>query len=136
METLVGVVVLAILAMAVYQSYSIVIRTTIASRSKIAATLLANEEMEIARNLPYADVGIVGGNPSGKIPADQAPAVRKKALLTSRVNAYLSGPMLFGMLAPSHYGAINRFSFLMAMGLGLLAIWASIRSSGEVGKLA
>ena len=70
---------------------------------------------------------------TGKIPADQAPAVRKKVLLTSRINAYLSGPMLFGMLAPSHYGAISPFSFLMAMGLGLLAIWASIRCSAEVG---
>ena len=72
---------------------------------------------------------------TGKVPADQIPAARKKALLTSRVNSYLSGPMLFGMLAPSHYGAISPLSLLMAIGLGLLAIWASIRSSAQVGKL-
>ncbi|MBI3616267.1 MAG: urate hydroxylase PuuD [Candidatus Omnitrophica bacterium] len=72
---------------------------------------------------------------TGKVPVDQAPGVRKKALLTSRINAYLSGPMLFGMLAPSHYGAMSRFSLLLAVGLGLAAIWASIRASSEVGKL-
>lgn len=37
------------------------------SRMRITATALANEQFEIVRNLPYADVGIVGGIPSGKI---------------------------------------------------------------------
>ncbi len=73
---------------------------------------------------------------TGKIPPDQTAGVRKKALLTSRINSFLSGPMLFGMLAPSHYGAFSPASLGMAMGLGVLAIWASIRSSYEVGKLA
>ncbi len=66
---------------------------------------------------------------------DQAPALRKKALLTSRINTYLSGPMLFGMLAPSHYGAISAQALGMAILLGCLAIWASIRASATVGKL-
>ena len=73
---------------------------------------------------------------TGKVPADQIPAARKKALLTSRINTYLSGPMLFGMLAPAHYGAMSTPALLIALGLGLLAIWASIRSSSNVGKLA
>ena len=44
---------------------------------------------------------------TGKVPQAAIPAARKKALLFSRTNTYLSGPMLFGMLAPSHYGAIS-----------------------------
>jgi hypothetical protein len=44
--------------------------------------------------------------------------------------------MLFGMLAPAHYGAMSGASLLMAAALGVLAIWASIRSSAKVGKLA
>ena len=72
---------------------------------------------------------------TGKVPADRVPSVRKRALLFSRTNAYLSGPMLFGMLAPAHYGAISRRALLMAIGLGVIAIWASIKSSGQVGKL-
>ena len=73
---------------------------------------------------------------TGKVPADQIPAARKKALLTSRVNSFLSGPMLFGMLAPAHYGAMSFSSLALAVGLGVLAIWASIKSSSQVGKLA
>ena len=72
---------------------------------------------------------------TGKVPADQVAAARKQALLTSRVNSFLSGPMLFGMLAPAHYGAMNGFSLVIAFGVGLLAMWVSIRSSSTVGKL-
>ena len=72
---------------------------------------------------------------TGKVPADQVAAVRKRALLASRLNSFLSGPMLFGMLAPAHYGAMNLGALLLAVALGLLAIWASIRSSYTVGKL-
>ena len=73
---------------------------------------------------------------TGKAPADRAAALRKRALLTSRTNTFLSGPMLFGMLAPAHYGAMSGPAFLMAVILGLLAIGWAIRSSYTVGKLA
>jgi uncharacterized membrane protein len=73
---------------------------------------------------------------TGKVPAEQAPAVRKRALLASRTNTFLSAPMLFGMLAPAHYGAMSFPALIMAVGLGSLAIWASIRSSSHVGKLS
>ena len=70
---------------------------------------------------------------SGKVPADRLPAVRKKALLVSRANAFLSGPMLFGMLAPAHYGAVNAVTLLVAIGLGAVAIWWAIAASSKVG---
>jgi len=73
---------------------------------------------------------------TGKVPADQVPAARKKALFFSRTNTYLSGPMLFGMLAPSHYGTMSLPAFGMAVGLGLAAVWFAIKSSPTVGKLA
>ncbi|MBI4226835.1 MAG: urate hydroxylase PuuD [Candidatus Omnitrophica bacterium] len=73
---------------------------------------------------------------TGKVPAADIPAVRRRAFLASRTNTFLSGPMLFGMLAPSHYGAMNSGSALLAIGLGALAIWCSIRASSSVGKLA
>jgi len=62
------------------------------------------------------------------------PKLPKRALMTSRINTYLSGPMLFGMLAPSHYGAINLFTALVAIALGLAAIWWAIDSSSKVAK--
>ena len=73
---------------------------------------------------------------TGKAAPDQVPGLRKKALLISRVNTFLSGPMLFGMLAPSHYGAISAQAFGMALLLGAAAVWLAIRSSYSVGKLS
>jgi len=70
----------------------------------------------------------------GGTAGDQAPALRKRAGLASRVNTYLSGPMLFGMLAPAHYGASNGLTLLVAIVLGLAAIWYSINRSFKVGQ--
>lgn len=63
------------------------------------------------------------------------PALPKKALTASRMNAYMSGPMLFGMLAPSHYGTISIVTAVIAIGLGTLAIWWAIKTSPTVGKI-
>ena len=73
---------------------------------------------------------------TGKVPQEQIAAVRKRAFLASRTNTFLSGPMLFGMLAPSHYGTMSFPALGMAIVLGAAAIWFSIQSSSKVGKLA
>ena len=70
---------------------------------------------------------------SGKVPADKLPAVRKRALLASRINTFLSGPMLFGMLAPAHYGAFNPITLGVFAVLAILPIWFAIASSSKVG---
>lgn len=69
----------------------------------------------------------------GKATAEELPAIRRRAYLTSRTNTYLSGPMLFGMLAPSHFGAIDLPTLIVAIALGLLAIWWAIKASSSVG---
>ena len=71
---------------------------------------------------------------TGKVPQDRLPAVRKRALLASRTNTFLSGPMLFGMLAPAHYGAVNGVTLLVAVVLGLVAIFWAIRTSSKAGS--
>ncbi|MEQ1896085.1 MAG: urate hydroxylase PuuD [Vicinamibacterales bacterium] len=73
---------------------------------------------------------IVRGVRDGK-PAD--PALPKRALMASRLNAYLSGPMLFGMLAATHYGGVNLVTALVAMVLGAAVIWHFIGISPKVG---
>lgn len=70
---------------------------------------------------------------SGKVPSDKLPAVRRRALITSRVNTFLSGPMLFGMLAPAHYGAINVVTFVVFAAAAVVMIWGAITSSSKVG---
>jgi len=70
---------------------------------------------------------------SGKA-GDQAAALRQQAGRFSRMNTYLSGPMLFGMLAPTHYGAVNGVTILVTIALGVFAIWWAIKCSFQVGK--
>ena len=70
-ELLVGVSVFAIMAVAIYRGYVGAYEVGRLSRLKIAALALGNEQLEIIRNLPYADVGIVNGLPPGKIPREQ-----------------------------------------------------------------
>ena len=72
---------------------------------------------------------------TGKVPQDQIAAVRKKAMLASRINTFLSAPMLFGMLAPSHYGTMSFPALGMAIVLGAAAIWHAYKFSPKVGKL-
>lgn len=70
-EIIVGTAVFLIISIAVYQSYTGLLNLVRVSRVKVTATNLANEQFEIARNLPYSDVGLVAGVPVGKIPATQ-----------------------------------------------------------------
>ncbi|OGW84934.1 MAG: hypothetical protein A3C35_05500 [Omnitrophica bacterium RIFCSPHIGHO2_02_FULL_46_11] len=69
---------------------------------------------------------------SGKA-GDKAAEIRKRAGFFSRINTFLSGPMLFGMLAPAHYGASNPATLLVAIVLGVIAIWWAIKTSAKVG---
>jgi uncharacterized membrane protein len=70
----------------------------------------------------------------GKAAGDALAALRKRAATTSRINTYLSGPMLFGMLAPAHYGAVSGVTILVTVAVGLAAIWLAYRTSAVVGK--
>ena len=67
-ETLVASAIFLLVAVSLYQAYMGVFRATSASRVKLSAASLASEQFEIARNLPYDDVGVVGSIPSGIIP--------------------------------------------------------------------
>lgn len=71
-ETIVGMAIFVIIASGIYSSYAQVTKLNKITRLKIAATALANEYMEIARNLPYASVGVVGGVPNGILAANTA----------------------------------------------------------------
>lgn len=71
---------------------------------------------------------------SGRATAEELPAIRRRAYLVSRTNTYLSGPMLFGMLAPSHFGAIDWPALLVFAAIGVAMIWHAIKFSGRVGK--
>lgn len=71
----------------------------------------------------------------GKASGAELALLRRRSYLTLRANAYLSGPMLFGMVAPAHYGAMNLETWLIAIAVGLVAVWCAFRVAPRVGRL-
>lgn len=70
-ETIVGVTLFVIISFSVYVGYTKILQGIQILKVKNAAASLANEQIEIVRNLPYADIGIVDGLPPGKLPRMQ-----------------------------------------------------------------
>ncbi|GEM_PF-434254 len=66
-ETLIGSAIFIVIAFSTYKAFAVLMDAVSISAAKLAATTLANEKFEIIRNMPYTDVGIVGGLPLGKI---------------------------------------------------------------------
>lgn len=68
-EILVSVAILALVLTGVYVVIMYVFKLSYVSRVRVLETQIANEYIEIIRNLPYDDVGTVGGVPAGAWPA-------------------------------------------------------------------
>ena len=67
-EAVVGIWILAILLVGVLGVYSILARTVKLNREKTELVTLAASYLEVARNLPYSQVGTINGNPHGNLP--------------------------------------------------------------------
>lgn len=65
------VFIFSIVTVTFYSVFSLGGNYIIESKNRLAAVALANEKMEILRNLQYDLVGIAGGIPSGNIPPDE-----------------------------------------------------------------
>lgn len=64
----------------------------------------------------------------------EMPVLAKRALFFSRTNTYLSGPMLFAMVAPNNYGAISFGTILICTLFSVGVIWLMIKLSFKVGQ--
>lgn len=71
-ETLVATAIFLLVSVAVYEAHSIVFKLVSLNRAKTAALALAEERIEVVRNMPYADIGIVDGVPAGAIERSQS----------------------------------------------------------------
>ena len=77
---------------------------------------------------------LLGWMKAGQAPPPEAANLAPRALKASRINVFLSGPMLFAMIAPNNYGSINAVTLLVTIAVGLLFIWGFIRMSYKVGQ--
>ncbi len=64
-EVMVGVAIFVIFSVGIYSGVQLVFKVVYQSRLRIVETAILNEQIEIIRNLPFYDVGIIEGNPAG-----------------------------------------------------------------------
>ena len=69
---------------------------------------------------------------AGESPA-QMPGLMKRAGTSSRINTYLSVPLLFAMGASSHLPAINPVLMIGVIALGFGVVWFLYRMSAKAG---
>ncbi|MEK7635586.1 MAG: carboxypeptidase-like regulatory domain-containing protein [Patescibacteria group bacterium] len=70
-EVVIGLGLMAILIQAVYFGFSNVLEATGKDKSRFDGIAILEKEIEIIRNMPFSDVGISGGYPSGKLLAEK-----------------------------------------------------------------
>ncbi len=70
-EVLIGVGIISFVILSIYSSLTGVMRAGSDAKQRIGAMALANEKMEVIRNLSYEDIGVVGGIVSGPITAEE-----------------------------------------------------------------
>ena len=70
-EVMFVIVILAMSIMALFALLNLALKIVWENKARAAATQLANQKLEIARNLPYDDVGTVGGVVPGTIPENE-----------------------------------------------------------------
>ena len=68
LEVLIALALFSILAHALFTLVTTTYSVNTFNRSRITARQLAEEKIEIIRNMPYDEIGTVGGIPSGQIP--------------------------------------------------------------------
>lgn len=70
-EALVFVFIFSITTMAFYRTITAGMSAMLDAKKRVGAVALANEKMEIIRNLHYDDIATTGGTPSGDLPAEE-----------------------------------------------------------------
>lgn len=78
-EIVIGSAIFMLFASGIYQAYASLYASISASHTKTLAVDLANEQLEIIKNLPYTSVGTIGGNPTGLASTSQT-------ILRDRIN--------------------------------------------------
>ncbi len=71
-EVLVGIAILVLVSVSLFALFDFTLRVLWENKARLGAQALANQQIELAYNLPYNDVGTVGGIPNGVIDSEQS----------------------------------------------------------------
>lgn len=91
-ETVIGLAIFAVAMVGLYSLMTMASRISTDSRARLDATALANQRMEMVRNLPYDTIGTIGGIPNGTL-AQTENVVLNRITYTVRIEVvYVDDP--------------------------------------------
>lgn len=85
-EILISIMIISILSLGIFNLIILSLRISTENQYHVEAINIANQKMERIRNMPYDDVGLISGIPSGLIPPEEI--VIQKGTYT--VNTYIT----------------------------------------------
>lgn len=91
-EALVVLFIFALITVTFYSTFTLGMNYIAESKNRLGAVALANEKMEIIRNLKYEDVGVQGGIPGGNIPEDEDVVENGKSYHIKTFAQYIDDP--------------------------------------------
>jgi type II secretory pathway pseudopilin PulG len=91
-ETMVGISIFALIFSALLATVQLVVTAQIEQKAKIGGTALATEGIEKVRSLAYSSVGVVGGNPSGTLPASETVTLNNITYTRTYTVSYVDDP--------------------------------------------
>ncbi len=98
-EILIGITLMVIIFTGLFGAFQFGMKVVGQSKAQTTAIALANEKMEEIRNLPYKDVGTIGGIPAGVIPETITVARNKITFTIKTTVIYIDDP--FDGLVPN-----------------------------------
>lgn len=70
-EVIIAVIIFAMLSGAIFYTTNFILRTGVSAKTKVLASNIAMEQLELVRNMPYDAVGVIAGSPSGQLPQNK-----------------------------------------------------------------
>jgi prepilin-type N-terminal cleavage/methylation domain-containing protein len=91
-EVLIGIALMLVIFVGIYGLIQLGFKMVGQSKAKVTATSLANEKIELARNLSYANVGTLGGIPPGSIPETESLVLNRISYTVKTTVIYIDDP--------------------------------------------
>ncbi|MFH0791972.1 MAG: carboxypeptidase-like regulatory domain-containing protein [bacterium] len=108
-EVLIGAFLMLLFFSAIFSAYQLTLRVIGSSRARINATMIINQKIEAIRNLPYNEIGVVGGYPEGSL-LSQEHLYRNNNnyLIETRVD-FINDPFdgIIGDVCPNDYKRVS-----------------------------
>lgn len=92
-EVLIDVTIISMIGLAVVSAFGSAFKSIAASKAKITAVSLANEKMEIIKNLPYDSIATTSGSvPPGAIPSEETVIRNNISFVVTTAIKYIDDP--------------------------------------------